>query len=110
MPKPRIRTGREKRGRGRYIPRRKVCSFCADRTQAIDYKDVALLHRYISDRGRIEPRRKTGVCPKHQRTLSVALKRARYIALLPYTAEHIRHGGGAIPKDRPRADSEEQSD
>ncbi len=86
-------------GRGRYIPRKKVCTFCVNKVHTIDYKDVALLHRFISDRGRIEPRRKTGVCAKHQRVLSVALKRARHIALLPYTAEHIRQSGGYGAKE-----------
>src|SRR5215470_4293463 len=70
--------------------RRKVCAFCVDHVREIDYKDVARLRRYLSDRAKIEPRRKTGTCAKHQRQLSVALKRARFMALLPYTAEHIR--------------------
>jgi small subunit ribosomal protein S18 len=56
----------------------------------IDYKDVSRLRRYLSDRGKIEPRRKTGTCAKHQRRLSVALKNARHMALMPYTASHIR--------------------
>jgi small subunit ribosomal protein S18 len=56
----------------------------------IDYKDVSRLRRYLSDRGKIEPRRKTGTCAKHQRRLSVALKNARHMALMPYTAAHIR--------------------
>ena len=99
MPKPRSSGTRDRergggRGKGRYVPKRKVCAFCAGRVAAIDYKDVPLLRRYISDRGRMEPRRRTGVCAKHQRTLSVALKRARHIALLPYTSEHIRQIGG----------------
>ncbi len=82
---------RSGRGGGRdYRSRRKVCAFCVDRVHEIDYKDVSRLRRYISDRGKIEPRRKTGTCAKHQRRLSVALKRARHMALLPYTAEHIR--------------------
>ena len=87
------------RGKGRYIPKRKVCPFCASRVEIIDYKDVNMLRRYISDRGRIEPRRRTGVCARHQRTVSLALKRARHIALLPYTSEHIRHGTGANPRE-----------
>jgi small subunit ribosomal protein S18 len=86
-------------GKGRYIPKKKVCQFCVNKVQTIDYKDVALLRRFISDRGRMEPRRKTGVCPKHQRVLSVALKRARHVALLPYTAEHIRQSGGPGPRE-----------
>ncbi len=80
--------------RGKYVPRRKVCAFCADKTFQIDYKEVARLRRFLSDRGKIEPRRKTGTCAKHQRRLGMALKRARFIALLPYTAEHIRISGG----------------
>jgi small subunit ribosomal protein S18 len=85
--------GREGRsfGRGRdFRSRRKVCTFCVDHVREIDYKDVGRLRRYLSDRGKIEPRRKTGTCAKHQRRLSVALKNARYMALLPYTASHIR--------------------
>ena len=78
-------------GRGRdFRTRRKVCAFCVDHVREIDYKDVARLRRYLSDRGKIEPRRKTGTCAKHQRRLSTALKNARQMALLPYTAAHIR--------------------
>jgi small subunit ribosomal protein S18 len=77
--------------RGRdFRSRRKVCAFCVDHVREIDYKDVSRLRRYLSDRGKIEPRRKTGTCAKHQRRLSVALKNARFMALLPYTAAHIR--------------------
>src|SRR5437868_3738590 len=79
--------------RGRYPPRRRVCQFCVDKVQHIDYKDVPRLRRYLSDRAKIEPRRKTGTCAHHQRGLSEALKRARFMALLPYTAEHIRTSG-----------------
>ena len=100
--------GKERRGKRKYFPRRKVCAFCADKALTIDYKNVAPLSRYISDRGRIEPKRKTGVCPKHQRRLSTALKRARYIALLPYTAEHIRQSGAAFGRE-PRVRHERQS-
>lgn len=78
-------------GRGRdFRSRRKVCAFCVDHVREIDYKDVSRLRRYLSDRGKIEPRRKTGTCAKHQRRLSVALKNARHMALMPYTASHIR--------------------
>lgn len=63
---------------------KKVCRFCAERTDIVDYKDVKLLQRYLSSYGRIEPRKRTGTCAKHQRRLSVALKRARHLALLPY--------------------------
>jgi small subunit ribosomal protein S18 len=79
--------------RGRYPPRRRVCQFCVDAVKIIDYKDVSRLRRYLSDRAKIEPRRKTGTCAHHQRGLSTALKRARYMALLPYTAGHIRGSG-----------------
>jgi len=67
--------------------RRKVCSFCVDKVDHIDYKDVARLNKYISERAKILPRRMTGTCAKHQRTLTTAIKRARMVALLPYTAE-----------------------
>lgn len=86
------------RGRGRYIPRRKVCQFCVDKVELIDYKEPARLRRYISDRGKIEPRRKTGTCARHQRALSMALKRARHLALLPFTASHIRDTGVFQPR------------
>jgi small subunit ribosomal protein S18 len=85
------RRERREGGRAERGSRRKVCQFCYDHVREIDYKDAArFMKRYISDRGKIEPRRKTGTCAKHQRKLSVALKQARYMALLPYTAEHIR--------------------
>ena len=78
-------------GRGRdFRSRRKVCAFCVEHIREIDYKDVGRLRRYLSDRAKIEPRRKTGTCAKHQRRLGVALKNARHMALLPYTAAHIR--------------------
>ncbi len=80
----------ERRPRRDYRSRRKVCQFCVDHVRDIDYKDAQRLRRYISDRGKIEPRRKTGTCAKHQRRLAVALKRARHMALLPFTAEHMR--------------------
>ena len=67
--------------------KRKVCQFCVDKVEHIDYKDTAKLRRYISDRAKIQPRRITGTCAKHQRQLTEAIKRARHIALLPFTAE-----------------------
>lgn len=76
------------------MPRRKVCFFCKENVGAIDYKDPSPLRRYISDRGKIEPRRRTGTCAKHQRALAVAIKRARHLALLPYTSAHILKTGG----------------
>ena len=67
--------------------RKKVCSFCVDHMEYIDYKDVAKLRRFISERGKILPRRVTGTCAHHQRALTVAIKRARHVALLPYTSD-----------------------
>ena len=66
----------------RYAPRRKVCAFCVDHVVTIDYKDIERISRYISERGMIEPRRKTGTCYWHQRRLATAIKRARHLALL----------------------------
>lgn len=68
-------------------PRRKVCSFCVDKVEHIDYKDVAKLRRFVTERGKILPRRISGNCAKHQRQVTLAIKRARNIALLPFTAE-----------------------
>jgi small subunit ribosomal protein S18 len=82
------------RGRGRYTPRRKVCQFCVDKIENVDFKDVIRLRRYISERGKIEPRRKTGTCAKHQRKVSAAIKQARQVALLPIAAKHIQELGG----------------
>jgi small subunit ribosomal protein S18 len=73
-----------------------VCAFCVDKIDTVDYKDLARLRRFLSERGKIEPRRKTGTCAKHQRSLNVALKRARELALLPFTAEHIRITGVVV--------------
>ena len=75
-----------KRERGRK-PKKKVCSFCVDKIESIDYKDVPKLRRYTTERGKILPRRISGNCAKHQRQLTIAIKRARNIALLPFTAE-----------------------
>ena len=75
-----------RRPRGRK-PRRKVCAFCVEMVQHIDYKDVGRLRRFTSERGKILPRRMTGTCAKHQRQLSTAIKRARTIALMPYVSE-----------------------
>ena len=68
-------------------PHKKVCAFCVDRVEEIDYKDVAKLRKFTSDRAKILPRRVTGTCAKHQRELTVAIKRARNVALLPYVAD-----------------------
>lgn len=77
---------RPRRGR-RFPPRRKVCIFCSENINVIDYKDIDLLERFVSDRGKIRPRRQTGTCAKHQRRLAVAIKRARHVALIPFVAE-----------------------
>jgi small subunit ribosomal protein S18 len=95
-------------GGRKFTPRRKVCQFCVDKIKEVDYKDLGRLRRFLSERGKIEPRRKTGTCAAHQRSLNVALKRARQLALLPFTAEHIRITGvlvrepGAPPFGRSR--------
>lgn len=78
---------RPRRPRGGRRPRRKVCVFCAEKSQAIDYKDVAKLKRFVSERGKILPRRMSGTCAKHQRELAIAIKRARIVALLPYVSD-----------------------
>ena len=67
--------------------RKKVCGFCVDKVESIDYKDVARLRRYISERAKILPRRVTGTCARHQRELTVAIKRARHLALLPFSSD-----------------------
>jgi small subunit ribosomal protein S18 len=71
----------------RMRPKRKVCAFCADKSKDIDYKDVLKLKRFLTERGKIQPRRTSGVCAKHQRQLAMAIKRARHVALLPYTQD-----------------------
>ncbi|MBI1885019.1 MAG: 30S ribosomal protein S18 [Chloroflexi bacterium] len=86
------REARPRRG-GRGPGRRRVCPICADRMRVIDYKDVSFLRRFISERGRIDTRRKASTCARHQRALARAIKRARHIALLPYTVDHIRKMG-----------------
>ena len=69
------------------IPRKKVCAFCQNKVEAIDYKDINTLKKYITEGGKILPRRMTGVCAKHQRVLAVAIKRARLVDLLPFKGE-----------------------
>ncbi len=96
MPPPRRRPGMGGRGprregaptgpRRQYFRRRKVCKFCEEKIDSIDYKDVKLIGPFISDRGKILPRRLTGTCSPHQRYLAEAIKRARNIALLPFAA------------------------
>jgi len=76
----------DRRGGGRK-GRRKVCNFCVDKIEEIDYKDIARLRRFISERAKILPRRVTGTCAHHQRALTVAIKRARHLALLPFSSD-----------------------
>ena len=96
---------REKRG-GPGSGRRKPCAFCRDKIEFVDYKDVATLRKFISDRGKIRSRRITGACRRHQNQISTAVKRARELALLPYVAESTgdeREGGrGRRDRDRDR--------
>lgn len=80
--------------RTKYVPRRKVCPFCANKAEVIDYKEPVKIRRYILEGGKIAPRRKTGVCAKHQRALAVAIKRGRHLALLPYVPAHIHKTEG----------------
>ena len=67
--------------------RKKVCAFCVNKSKVIDYKDVAMLRHYITEKGKILPRRQTGTCSKHQRELATAIKRARIMALIPFPAD-----------------------
>lgn len=79
--------GGPKRGRRNYVRRKKVCRFCVDKVDFIDYKKADVLGQFIQERGKILPRRMTGTCARHQRWLTVAIKRAQNIALLPFGAE-----------------------
>jgi small subunit ribosomal protein S18 len=83
------RPRRPSRGR-RYYSQPRVCQFCTDRNLTIDYKNVDLLRRFILENGKIRPRRQTGTCAKHQREVAKSIKRARHLALLPYTGELLR--------------------
>jgi small subunit ribosomal protein S18 len=74
----------------RFFSRPKECQFCTEKGTSIDYKNVELLRRFITDESKIRPRRQTGTCAKHQRELAVAIKRARHIALVPFKGEHPR--------------------
>lgn len=86
---------------GRRYQRTRVCQLCVDKAKTVDYKEPAKLGRYISDRGRIEPRRRSGACARHQRLVCEAIKRARHLALLPYTASHVHVSGGVGIIERP---------
>ena len=81
------RDNRDSRPRGGRKGRKKVCAFCVDKIQDIDYKDTLRLRRYLSDRGKIVPRRVTGTCARHQRQLTPAIKRARHLAFLPFVSD-----------------------
>jgi len=76
----------------RFYSRPKFCQFCSDKELSIDYKKADLLKRYITDDGKIRPRRQTGTCAKHQREVAAAIKRARHIALLPFTGRYWEEG------------------
>jgi small subunit ribosomal protein S18 len=78
-------------GGGGFRRRRKVCSFCVDKVKIIDYKDVNTFRRVLDSHGKIQPSRKTGTCAKHQRRLTLAIKRARHLALVPYTTSRTPH-------------------
>src|SRR5580658_3914084 len=75
-------------GRGKFFRRKKVCKFCTEKIDAIPYRDVRLLQGFVAERGKIVPRRLTGVCTTHQRRLTRAIKQARNIALLPFATRH----------------------
>ena len=81
------KTGREFNAMRPRRTRRKTCAFCAEKVEVIDYKDAAKLRKFVSERGKILPKRMTGTCAKHQRELTTAIKRARHIALLPFIAD-----------------------
>lgn len=89
MAEERTNRGRPER---RYYSRPKFCQFCSDKELSIDYKKVELLKRYITDDGKIRPRRQTGTCAKHQREVAASIKRARHIALLPFTGKYWEEG------------------
>ena len=78
------------RGRRQYYSRPRVCQFCSDKSINIDYKDVELLKKFVTEHGKIKPRRATGTCAKHQRKVATAVKQARHIALLPFVSDSIR--------------------
>ncbi|HZY42879.1 MAG TPA: 30S ribosomal protein S18 [Anaerolineae bacterium] len=79
----------ERRG-GKFTPRPKICQFCVDKVKRIDYKQADTLRRFVSERGKIRPRRQTGTCARHQRYLTTAIKRARHLAMLPFVGQSLR--------------------
>jgi small subunit ribosomal protein S18 len=90
------RGGQRGRGRGgpsggrKFIRKPKMCAFCVEKNSRIDYKQADVLRRYVTERGKIRPRRQTGMCARHQRRLAMAIKRARHLALLPYSTSPVR--------------------
>ena len=89
------RGGQRGKGKGGYggrkfIRKPKVCAFCVEKGSRIDYKQADVLRRYVTERGKIRPRRQTGMCAKHQRRMAMAIKRARHLALLPYSTSPVR--------------------
>ena len=87
MEQKKMENGEDKAKRVRRAPKKKVCAFCVEKAEEIDYKDVAKLKRYTTEKGKIIPARTSGVCSAHQRQLSVAIKRARVMGLMPFKAE-----------------------
>lgn len=87
MPTDENRVETEPMAPRRYAPHPKICQFCADKNAVIDYKQADMLRRFVSEDGKIRPRRQTGTCAKHQRELARAIKRARHIALLPFSSQ-----------------------
>ena len=85
MPKEAVVT--EEKRKPKRVSKKKVCMFCENKSKVIDYKDVATLKRFVTEKGKIVPRRQTGTCSMHQRAITTAVKRARNVALLPYRAE-----------------------
>lgn len=81
--------GQQQGGERRFFAKPKFCQFCADKTLTIDYKKTDLLRKYVTEDGKIRPRRQTGACAKHQRVVAAAVKQARHIALLPFTGKHL---------------------
>lgn len=109
-PAPRTGGFRPRRGRPRFIPKRKVCFFCANKNEVIDYKNTDKLRSYVSERGKIDPRRRTGTCARHQRELATAIKRARHLALLPFVADHVFPPAfGSSPKPAAKAAPAEET-
>jgi small subunit ribosomal protein S18 len=84
--------GEQQMGGRRYVARPKICQFCADKNIVIDYKQADLMRRFVTEEGKIRPRRQTGTCARHQRQLAGAIKRARHLALVPYVGESKDEG------------------